>query len=534
MTEQAKAPTTISCDRVSMAYVPGVWVLRDVTMALEPGTVTAVVGENGAGKSTLYRILAGVLAPSRGSIAVQGRTYSRLTPELAKKLGIAYVTQELTMCPDLAVYQNMFLGDERAGRLGVTDRGAMVSACRDRLKEFGAPIDATVTVRHLGVAEQQIVEILKSLRGVPRVWILDEPTSALGDAERDRLFSLIQDMKDKGAAVVYTTHRIDEIRLIADRVLVLRDGRVVLDRSAADVQEADMVEAMLGRRTEAMYPELPVVEPDAPVALEVVGLRVKGLSGEFSLRVRRGEVVGIAGLVGAGRSELLEGIYGGRRSVGTVRVGGVAVRRDKPAESIKHGLVLVPEDRKGAGLVLDLSVVDNVTLPQLSTFGRFVRDDRQRQQMTRSVAEQSLLRYRSVWQRVGSLSGGNQQKVLFGRGLVGSVGAMLLDEPTRGVDVGARAELYQVLAHLVSSGLGVLMVSSELEEVSNLPHRVLVMRKGHLAGEVRPRESGATERILRLALGYGNAGGPGHADGPRASLTGEGDRNDGPVPARRT
>jgi ribose transport system ATP-binding protein len=517
-----------------MAYVPGVWVLRDVTMALEPGTVTAVVGENGAGKSTLYRILAGVLAPNRGSIGLQGRTYPRLTPELAKKLGITYVTQELTMCPDLAVYQNMFLGDEKRGRLGVTDREAMVSACRERLKEFGAPIDARATVRHLGVAEQQIVEILKSLRGVPRVWVLDEPTSALGDAERDRLFSLIEEMRDKGTAVVYTTHRIDEIRLIADRVLVLRDGRVVLDRSAADVKEADMVEAMLGRRTEAMYPELPTVDPDAPVVLEVAGLRVKGLPGEFSLRVRRGEVVGIAGLVGAGRSELLEGIYGGRRSVGTVRVGGVAVGRDKPAESLKRGLVMVPEDRKGAGLVLDLSIVDNVTLPQLGMFGRLVRNDRQRQETTRSVGERSLLRYRSVWQRVGSLSGGNQQKVLFGRGLVGNIAAMLLDEPTRGVDVGARAELYQVVAHLVRSGLGVLMVSSELDEVSNFPHRVLVMRKGHFAGEVHPRESNATERILRLALGYGEAGGPGAVDGPPAGLTGGGDQNDGPLHARRT
>lgn len=492
----------MSCHGVSVAYVPGVWVLRDISFALQPGTVTAVVGENGAGKSTLYRVMAGMQKPTRGRVTLAPANGS--APSGASSQPVAYVPQELMPVPDLKVYENLFLGDERKAAGFLADRRAMVRETAADLERLGLSVDPRARAGSLSVAEQQVLEIAKSVRRVPRVWILDEPTSSLGSKETERLFELIAEHKRRGAAIVYTTHRMEEIRRVADRVLVLRDGTLVLDRPAGDITEDQLVAAMLGAARREMHGALPSVPSDADTALEVTGLRVPGLAGEFSFRVRRGEVLGIAGLVGSGRTELLEAVYGARRSTGTVRIGKVPVRRNNPAASISGGMVLVPEDRKGKGLILDLSILDNHTLSRLDLFGKLVRQDHKRREASRGAAEATLLRGGGLKDLVARLSGGNQQKVLLGRALIGTVNVLLLDEPTRGVDIGARSELYASIRRLLDRGMGILLVSSDQDEIANIAHRVLVMRAGTIVAELEGDAGGANlkESILRHSLGY--------------------------------
>ncbi len=499
------ADAALQCRDLTKAF-GGVPVLRGVSLSLEPGTVTALAGENGAGKSTMMKIASGQLRPDGGTVLIDGIPLAHADPHAAHQQGVAIVPQELAPILDMTVYENLFLGRETRTRVGLLDRRAMARQAHELLAVFGVDINPQTRLRSLSVGLRQIVEIVKNSSGGARVLLLDEPSSAIAEREVERLYAVVDRLRDQGVAMLYTTHKMGEIRALADRVVVLRDGGLVLDEPIAKVTDDDIVHAMIGRELEDLFPVLP--EPATDVALQVRGLRLRGATAALDLTVRRGEIVGLAGLVGAGRTELLEGVFGVRRTeAGTIEVAGRSVRRNQPADAITRGMALVPEDRKGAGAVLTMSVLENGSLPRLSGFaaGGWLRQ-RARTTSVRSAMESVRLRSRGLSQTVGTLSGGNQQKVVLARWLTGTVDVLLLDEPTRGVDVGARTEIYRIITDLAASGMAVLMASSDMPEILSLSHRALVMREGEVVGELdrgQLSSDSAQDTIFRLAAGLG-------------------------------
>ncbi len=491
------------CQDLAKAF-GGVPVLGGVSLSLTPGTVTALAGENGAGKSTLMKIASGQLKADRGAVLIEGQPMVGGDAQAAHRQGVAIVPQELAPILEMTVYENLFLGRELRNRAGLLERRAMARKAKEMLGVFDVDIDPNSPVRTLSVGLRQIVEIAKSTGGGARVLLLDEPTSAISDREVERLYAVVNTLRDRGVAMLYTTHKMEEIRALADRVVVLRDGGLVLDEPIDDVTDDDIVHAMIGRELEELFPV--VHEPGRDVALDVQRLRVQGYPNPIDLQVRKGEIVGLAGLVGAGRTELLEAIFGVRRSsAGTVSVDGRSVRRNQPAASITQGMALVPEDRKGAGVVLTMSVLDNGSLPHISKFatGGWLLQ-RQRGRAVKKAMGSVRLHSRGMSQHVGTLSGGNQQKVVLARWLTGHVDVLLLDEPTRGVDIGARSEIYRIITDLAASGMAVLMASSDMPEVLSLSHRALVMRGGEVVGELDANALAAPtaqEDVFRLAAG---------------------------------
>ncbi|WP_152365985.1 sugar ABC transporter ATP-binding protein [Microlunatus speluncae] len=499
----------LRCREVAKGF-GGVPVLTGVSLDLEPGTVTALAGENGAGKSTLLKIASGQYRADRGGVELNGRELHGGSVTDAHRAGVAIVPQELASIPDLTVYENLFVGRELR-RFGFLDRRAMIMAARQALAEFGVEIPVTARMRSLPVGLQQIVEIVKATRSHSggsagaTVLLLDEPTSAISEREVEQLYLVVRRLRDQGVAMIYTTHKMAEIRALADRVVVLRDGNLILDSAIDDVDDDAIVTAMIGRELGTLFPELePVPESASGPVLEVSGLRVAGAAEPIGLSVRRGEILGLAGLVGAGRTELLEAIFGTRRTTaGTIMINSRPVRRGAPAEAIRHGLALVPEDRKLNGAILGMSVLDNGTLPRLRQFSvaGWLRG-RARVGAVGEAMRSVGLRSRGLGQEVGTLSGGNQQKVVLARWLTGHIDVLLLDEPTSGVDVGARSEIYRIVADLAAAGVAVIMASSDMPEILGLSHRALVLRRGAVVGELdRAELSGpdAQARIFALA-----------------------------------
>jgi ribose transport system ATP-binding protein len=493
----------LECRDLAKAF-GGVPVLKGVSLTLKAGTVTALAGENGAGKSTMMKIASGQVKPDRGQVLIGGEPLSHGDPQAAHRQGIAIVPQELAPIMDMKVYENLFIGRELRSRAGLLDRRAMARKAREILDVFGVEIDPQSTMRKLPVGLRQLVEIAKNTSGGAKVLLLDEPSSAISDREVERLYAVVNKLREQGVAMLYTTHKMEEIRALADRVVVLRDGGLVMDRPLTEVSDDDIVHAMIGRELEDLFPTLH--PPGDEVALQVRGLHVSGYERPVDLTVRRGEILGLAGLVGAGRTELLEAIFGVRKSIaGTVTVAGKATRRNSPADAITHGMALVPEDRKGAGAVLSMDVLDNGSLPRLPSFtvGGWLRQ-RSRTRTVDTAMKSVALRSRGLSQQVGTLSGGNQQKVVLARWLTGSVNVLLLDEPTRGVDVGARSEIYRIITELAASGMAVVMASSDMPEILSLAHRALVMRGGGVAGELSRADLSAPDvqnTIFRLAAG---------------------------------
>ncbi|NLU75285.1 sugar ABC transporter ATP-binding protein [Streptomyces sp. HNM0575] len=495
--------TALECRGVVKAF-GGIPVLRGISLALEPGTVTALAGENGAGKSTLMKIMSGQVRQDAGDLMVDGETLHHPDPQLVRGRGVGIVPQELAPILDMTVYENLFAGRELRRRSGLLDRNRMAARARELLEVFGVAIDPHVPMRELTVALRQIVEIVKNTSWGARVVLLDEPTSAISGHEAERLYGVVNKLRDRGVAMLYTTHKMGEIRALADRVVVLRDGELVVDSPREDITDDEIVHAMIGRELEDLFPALP--EPGDQTTLRVDGLQVAGVSEPVSLHARAGEIVGLAGLVGAGRTELLEALFGARSSSGgEITVAGTSVRRNSTGSSISSGMALVPEDRKGAGLVLGMSVLDNGTLPRLSHFslGGWLRN-RQRTGTVGQAMSSVHLRSKGLGQQAGTLSGGNQQKVVLARWLTGHVKVLLLDEPTRGVDVGARSEIYRIITELAASGMTVVMASSDMTEILGLAHRVHVIRDGAIAGTLGRDElsaSDAQRRIFHLAAG---------------------------------
>jgi len=502
LTSLAEVPE-LSCQDLAKSFA-GVTVLENVSFDFYKGTVNILAGENGAGKSTILKIVSGQYHPDKGNVRVAGEPVTSFDPRHARRLGIGIVPQELAPVLDMPVYQNLFLGRELHTRTGLLDHHEMIAQSREMLGVFGIDIDPRIWMRRLSVAVMQLVEIVKTTTWGARILLLDEPTSAIPEGEADVLFEVIRKLKER-CVVVYTTHRIAEMTAIGDRVVVLRDGRLTYDRSIDEVTETDIVRAMIGRSLTQLFPRKTLSDATDDPALEVRDLSVERQP-PVSLTIRRGEILGIGGLRGAGRSELLEGIFGVRPSSGEVILSGKKVRRGDPVASIDAGVALVTEDRKRSGLVLTQPVLENAVLPNLERFsglfGWFRRG--QAEGVVTEIVQQTRLKSRGLDQLVETLSGGNQQKVVLAKWLSRDISVLLLDEPTRGVDVGARSEIYRIITDLAAKGMAILMVSSELEELLGISHRVLVMRRRAVVGELGVSEVAsptAPERYLRFATG---------------------------------
>ncbi|GAA0812779.1 sugar ABC transporter ATP-binding protein [Spirilliplanes yamanashiensis] len=489
---------------------PGVRALDGVELEVRAGEVHCLLGQNGAGKSTLIKVLAGVHRPDEGSITWLGEDFHPATPQAAMRAGIATIYQELDLVDDLSVAENAFLGHE-PHRAGFVRRADSAQRTREILGRLGHPeIPPRRLVRSLPAAGKQIVSMARALSHDARLIVMDEPSAVLAHDEVGNLFRIIRELTAQGIAVVYISHRLDEIREIGDRVTVLKDGRTTAaNLPARTTPTKDLVSRMTGRSIEYVFPPRAGREP-GPELLAVRGLSRDGEFANVDLTVREGEIVGIAGLVGSGRSELLETIYGARRAdAGTVEMRGKRLRPGDVIAAVKAGLGMAPEERKSQALLLGEPIHRNMTL---STFTGYARggftDVATERAKAQETADRLHLHPRDVNRAVRTLSGGNQQKVVVGRWLLGDTKLLLLDEPTRGVDVGARAELYQLIRGLAERGVGVLLVSSEVPEVLGLADRVLVMREGHVVREAAADdldESAVLDLVMAGSLLEGEA-----------------------------
>jgi ribose transport system ATP-binding protein len=511
------SPSLLEARAVSKHF-PGVQALDRVSVRLERGEVLAVVGENGAGKSTLMKVLAGIYAPDGGEILLEGRPIRPGNVAEALRLGISLIHQELNLAENLSVAGNLFLGRELLWGGTLLRRRDMQRAARTLMDRVGLECSPRTTVGDLTPGQRQLVEIARSLSLDARILIMDEPTSSLTQAETDRLYRVVDDLKAEGVAVVYISHRLAEVERVADRVTVLRDGRNAgeLYRTPEPPQEgishAAMVRLMVGREPGQFFHKEHVPRPKTGTPrLEVRQLsyaggpgRDTGVSPPVSFAVYPGEVVGMAGLMGAGRTELAEALFGLRRIVaGEVLLDGRPITLGDPRDAIASGLALVPEDRRQHGLVLEASLQRNIALPNLDHLSvlQLVAPGRERA-LAEEMCQRLRVRAPGVYQLAGLLSGGNQQKVVLGKWLARKPRVLLFDEPTRGIDVGAKSEIYALMDRLAGEGVAILMISSDLEEVLGMSDRVLVMHQGRIAGELA-RGSLSEEGIMHLATGGG-------------------------------
>jgi ribose transport system ATP-binding protein len=470
-------------------------VLHGVGFALQPGRVYGLLGENGAGKSTLMKILAGYESPTTGEVVVDGAVR---TPgggsRAAEAQGIVLIHQEFNLADDLTIAQNIFLGHE-IKRGPFLDDKAMREKTRAALAQVGLPLDPDTRVRKLIVAEKQLVEIARALARNARLLIMDEPTATLTPGETERLFALMAGLKAAGVTIIYISHKLDEVERTTDEVVVMRDGLLVAREATASVTRRQMANLMVGRELADLFPpKLPAPEGGAP-AIQVRGLTVPGWAEDVSFEVRRGEILGFAGLVGAGRTELLEGLLGLRpRSAGTVELAGKPVNLKSPRDAARHGLTYLSEDRKGKGLHVHFGLRPNLTLMALERYAKPWLDPAAEQAALRDAVQEFGIRTGSLDVRASSLSGGNQQKLALAKVLHPGPSVVVLDEPTRGVDVGAKREIYHLVQRLAEQGLAVVVISSELMELIGLCHRVAVMRAGRL--QTTLQEPNLTEEEL--------------------------------------
>lgn len=478
---------------------PGVRALDGVDLDVLPGEVHVLLGENGAGKSTLVKILSGAIQPDEGSIEIDGETVILGTPHAAQQAGISTVHQELSLVPNLTIAQNLFLGQELVhSGAPFLDGGAMNQRASELLTVLGLHLDPELPVRRLSLAVRQGVEIVRALSRHPHVLILDEPTSSLSDREVTELFTRVRQIAEAGVGVIYISHRLEELAKIADRVTVMRDGRIVSAGLPATTPLPQLVRLMVGREVGEEFP--PRRTTYGEVLLKVRNLTIPGRVEDVSFDVRAGEVVGIFGLVGAGRTELLRGLYGLDRASGTIELAGQRLEGGNPRRSLDHGLALVPEDRHGWGLVLPMSIQDNISL---SVLDRCISWGMLSRSLVANLGKKFMtsmrIKARSGSTGVEMLSGGNQQKVVIARALAAESQVLLLDEPTRGVDIGAKIEIYELVAALAAEGKAVVAVSSEISEVVGISDRILVMRQGRISAEFSSMAA-TPEALLNAAL----------------------------------
>lgn len=474
--------------------------LRGVSLELHAGEVHGLAGENGAGKSTVVRVIGGEHRPDAGEVLVDGKMAHFSGPRDAQQAGIAVIHQEPSQFPDLTVAENVFMGRQPLRSFRRIDRATMNRRAAELFESLGVPINPGRITRGLSIADQQIIEIGKALSAEARIIVMDEPTAALSTVEAERLFRVARRLAESGAALLFISHRLEEMYEICQRVTVLRDGSLVTSAPMTEITRDELVRSMVGRSVEQLYPSRETDTGDE--ALVVSGLRRAGVFTDVSFSVRRGEIVGLAGLVGSGRSEVARAIFGvDALDAGTVTVSGRRLRLGDPRAAIEAGVAMVPEDRREQGLILDLSIERNATLPRLDAVSRWgvVRRSWERDMATR-WADKLGVKRRRIADPVATLSGGNQQKVVLGKWLATEPTVLIVDEPTRGIDIGAKVEVHALLSELAASGIAVLMISSELSEVLGMADRVLVMHEGRLTAELS-KEEATEERVLQAATG---------------------------------
>ena len=479
---------------------PGVLALDDVDFELRRGEVHILLGENGAGKSTLMKILSGAYQKSDGQIVLDGALVEIKNPKHAQTLGISTIYQEFNLISHLPIGENIFLGREPVRFPGLIDQRAILQEAKSALSSLGLTLDSRRLVKDLRVAEQQMVEVAKALSLDARILIMDEPTAALTEHEIAELFATIRRLKEKGVAIVYISHRMEELFEIGDRVTVLRDGRSVGTYDVREMSKSELIRLMVNRELKELFPKEHATR--GREVLRVESLSTKSGLKDISFSLHQGEVLGIAGLLGAGRTELARAIFGlDKISSGSIYVKGVAQNMSSPRSAIKSGIGFLTEDRKSQGLVLPLSVVRNLCLSSVDKFSRWgIMNPREERQAAGRYVEELRIKTPSLDQKVVFLSGGNQQKVVLSKWLCSQAEVFIFDEPTRGVDVGAKAEIYQLMNRLTASGVAIMMISSELLEILGMSDRVIVMRGGRIAGEFSAGEF-TQERILQCALG---------------------------------
>ncbi|WP_421724677.1 sugar ABC transporter ATP-binding protein [Bauldia sp.] len=496
------ADAFLELDSITKTY-PGVRALDSVSLSVAPGEVVGLIGENGAGKSTLMKVLGGVTAPTLGTIRIDGVERDAMTVSEAIDAGIAFVHQELNLFENLDVAANIFIGREpRQGPLRLVDRKKLRESVAPLLDRLEVDFGPDTMVSELSIAQRQLLEIVKALSMESRVVIMDEPTSSLTISETERLLKVVADLKADGVSVIFVTHRLNELHACADRVVVLRDGRLAGNLAKDEISHAAMIRLMIGRDLKSLY--VPPAAPPGDTLFSITDARTEAYPHHpVSLSVRKGEILGLAGLVGSGRTELARAVFGiDALLAGAVDLAGERLAIATPSDAIGRGLYLVPEDRKQHGAVLEFSITANISLPQLRPLSRRgVIDRRQERDIAETQRRKLNVRTPNVAAEVGSLSGGNQQKVVLARWLSMKPRAIIFDEPTRGIDVGAKQEIYDMLRGLADAGVAILMISSDMEEVIGVSDRIAVMCEGRVSG-ILDRPDFSEENVLKLAVGH--------------------------------
>jgi ribose transport system ATP-binding protein len=495
--------TILEVDRVSKSF-PGVKALDGVSLTLRRGEVHALVGENGAGKSTLMKILAGVYSPDEGTIRFKGRTVAFHDSTQARDAGIGIIYQELNLVPHLSVAANIFLGREPLTRIGTLDERRMNAEAQAMLGRLNLSIDPRVTLRRLPISKQQMVEIAKSLSFASEVLIMDEPTSALTEAEIDELFRVIHTLRDRGVAIIYISHRLEELKHIVNRISIFRDGHHVSTDDYAAISMEEIISRMVGRKLENQFPVRRNV-PTPRKILEVRGIRRSGVLHDISFDLYRGEILGVAGLMGSGRSELARALFGADPvDAGQVIMNGERLAVRSPSDAIRAGVAYLSENRKEEGLAVKMTLAENVTMANVRAVcsGVGVISRTREMDACRRAVEELTIRTPSLVQVVNNLSGGNQQKVVVAKWLFCSSKVLIFDEPTRGIDVGTKFAIYELIERLAREGVGIIMISSELPEILGMSDRVLVLHEGRLAATLVTKDT-SQEEILNYAAGLG-------------------------------
>ena len=477
---------------------PGVTALDGVDFQLKCGEIHALMGENGAGKSTLIKTITGVHQPDGGEILLDGKKVSLKSPRDASALGVAAIYQHVTSYPHLTVTENIFMGHQET-KCGFLQWGAMHKKASELISILDADFSATDLMGSLSVAQQQMVEIAKALSTNSKIIIMDEPTAALTRAEASKLYEITEKLRDDGAAIIFISHRFEDMYRLASRVTVFRDAKYIWTKNVSDVSESDLIHAMVGRELNELFPK-PDIKPGSEV-LRVENLTNTGVFKDISFSVRSGEIIGITGLVGAGRTEVMETLYGVTRpSSGDIYLNGEKAQIRSPGDAMSSGIGLLTEDRQHKGLILSWGIGRNITLSELTKFSKcYVIDENAERQTAKRLAERVDTRANTLFDLAASLSGGNQQKLVVARALTSNLNLLIMDEPTKGVDVGAKAAIYEIMGELASQGMAIIMVSSEMPEILGMCDRIYVMCEGRITGELSRGEASG-ERILELAM----------------------------------
>ena len=493
--------TLLRAINIDKSYA-GVHALKQASFELHAGEVHALIGENGAGKSTLIKIITGAVAPDSGTIQLNGTTITQNSPRVAKQLGIAAMYQQPALFPELSVAENIAIGLEESSAFSRVNWRNRKRKAAELLARIRADIDPDAEAGELTLPQQQLVEIARALGAEAKILILDEPTASLSEEDTQNLFAVIRHLRDEGAGIIYISHRLEELPTIADRVTVLRDGGTIDTRSMVEVNRQQLIQLMVGRELSAVFPKKSVQIGEPVLELRQLGCAASGIH-DVNLMVRAGEIVGLAGLVGCGRTQLAHTIFGlTPADHGDVLLRGKPVKLSNAAQAIECGIAYVPEDRRRHGVILDLAISANITLASLAQFSSFGAVDSGREkQVSADYARRLRIKTPAIFAPVGTLSGGNQQKVALSRWLVTNPSVLILDEPTQGIDVGAKSEVHALMTDLAAQGVAILMISSELPEVLGMSDRIAVMCRGTIAATL-DRAEATQEKILALALGH--------------------------------